>query len=135
MCFGSNRMINYIINEDGVVVGSEQASRKAPQPLKLGQTRVSSDQPLVNPGDWQWNGEEFEMRPAVPYTVSETTILAMAESAMTFPNHTIIDILGPGISERLVDEELTFSSSLSGVYKFTLTARGYRVTRFEVLVV
>lgn len=126
--------MKYYINTHGDIVTVERDSLNYSRPVPPDQTVILSDIRLTNPSDWRWDGEGFVERDPVPYTLTNTEVLADESVDMTFPNHTIIDVFGPGISERFVTEELEFSSTRTGVYRFTVTNRPYKQTVFEVVV-
>jgi hypothetical protein len=128
-------MIRYYINQSGDIVSVEQVSLQPARPVPTGQIVIHSEDILANPSDWYWSGESFALREPVAYTVNDRTIRSNQTTLMTFPNHCIIDIYGPGVSERIVAEELEFGSDIAGTYRFTLTCPPARQTVFEVKVV
>jgi hypothetical protein len=127
-------MIYYTIDENNNVIGKEKVVLKTPQPARPGCVKIASTLDLENLNDWRWNGTEFVQKDSVPFTVEKYYQSIYDVNNMTFPNHCIVDVYGPGISQRFTTETLEFSSTRSGVYKFTLTARGYKKTSFEVTV-
>lgn len=127
-------MIYYIVDQNNNIVGKEKVGSGVLKPLPSDNIRIESDLDIININDYQYIDGEFALKPAVPYTLQLTEQTSYDINIMTFPNHCTIDIFGPGISQRLVTEYLEFESTRKGIFRFTLTARGYKKTTFEVSV-